>query len=336
VTHSKPNKALWPCMVTLALTAGVGLAGASSPSGPRTFTLAQTRLRDPFILPDEATGTYYLITSIVQAPGSKRPGVAALTSKNLVTWRGPYPLFEIGPDFWAQGSIWAPEMHRYQGRYYLFATMNGREELPDEAWPNWPRKTRRGTQVLVADSPLGPFEPFRNRPHTDPNLMTLDGTLWVEDGVPYMIYCHEWVQIKDGTIDLIRLKDDLSEVVGEPTPLLTAGEAPWTPPNQDRYITDGPALHRTRTGRLLMIWSSFTATGYTTGVAVSRSGKVHGPWRHQDEPLFTRDGGHGCIFRTFDGVLMLALHAPNRGPNERARLFELQDTGDTLRIAAPR
>jgi hypothetical protein len=38
------------------------------------------------------------------------------------------------------------------------------------------------------------------------------------------------------------------------------------------------------------------------------------------------------IFTTFDGTLMLLLHSPNQGPNERARLFELIDTGDTLRI----
>ena len=82
-----------------------------------------------------------------------------------------------------------------------------------------------------------------------------------------------------------------------------------------------------------MIWSSFTPTGYTTGIAISQSGKVHGPWNHQPEPLFKDDGGHGTIFRTFDGTLMLVLHCPNRGPHERAHLFELEDTGTTIRIA---
>ena len=44
--------------------------------------------------------------------------------------------------------------------------------------------------------------------------MALDGTLWVEDGIPYMIYCHEWVQIADGSMELVRLTDDLSAPVG--------------------------------------------------------------------------------------------------------------------------
>ncbi len=299
----------------------------------RAFTLAETRLRDPFVLADEATQTYYLVTSSVRPAGTQTNAVSVLTSKDLQTWTGPHPVFEIGPDFWAQGHIWAPEMHRYKGRFYLFATMNDSRRLPDEPWPDWPEKTARGTQVLVADSPMGPFRPFHNRSHTDPNLMALDGTLWVEDGVPYMVYCHEWVQIKDGTVALVRLKDDLSDVAGPPVTLFEASDAPWTPEGRDRYVTDGPFLYRTRTGRLLMIWSSFTETGYTTGVAASQSGRVLGPWVHMPEPLFREDGGHGMIFTAFDGTLMLLLHSPNRSPKERACLFELIDTGDTLRIA---
>jgi hypothetical protein len=41
------------------------------------------------------------------------------------------------------------------------------------------------------------------------------------------------------------------------------------------------------------------------------------------------------IFTRFDGQLMLVLHQPNDAGRERARLFELEDTGDTLRIVSP-
>lgn len=304
----------------------------SSAQEIRTFTLAQTRLRDPFILADDATQTYYMVTSSVKPAGLAANTVSVLTSKDLRTWTGPYTVFEIGPGFWAQGHIWAPEMHLYKGRYYLFATMNGSRRLADEPWPDWPEKTARGTQVLFADSPMGPFQPFADRSHTDPDIMALDGTLWIEDGIPYMVYCHEWVQIKDGTIELVRLKDDLSDVVGPPVTLFKASDAPWTPEGRDRYVTDGPFLYRTRTARLLMIWSSFTDSGYTTGIAASTSGRVQGPWIHLPEPLFREDGGHGMIFRAFDGTLMLLLHSPNRSPHERARLLTLRDVGDTLQI----
>jgi hypothetical protein len=37
-------------------------------------------------------------------------------------------------------------------------------------------------------------------------------------------------------------------------------------------------------------------------------------------------------FTTFDGKLMIVLHSPN-GPAARPRIFEMEDTGDTLKIA---
>jgi len=37
------------------------------------------------------------------------------------------------------------------------------------------------------------------------------------------------------------------------------------------------------------------------------------------------------IFKTFDGRLVMAIHQPNSGVI-RARLFELEDVGPTLRI----
>jgi len=321
----------------LALLVLVGCSNASkgphmigADSDNQAIKLPEVRLRDPFILPDEASQTYYLVSSIARPEGSGR-GVSVLTSKDLETWQGPFSVFDVPADFWAQKGVWAPEMHAYEGKYYLFVTFTAGDKLPDQC-PDWPARVKRGSQVLVADSPRGPFRPFHNRAHPSADLMTLDGTLWVEDGVPHMVYCHEWVQIRDGTVCMIRLTDDLSDVVGEPVVLFKASDAPWTPEKPDRYVTDGCFLYRTKSQELLMIWSSFTATGYTTGIAVSESGKVNGPWVHRPEPLITNDAGHGMIFRTFDGALMLLLHQPNRGPDERARLFELEDTGDSIRI----
>ena len=41
------------------------------------------------------------------------------------------------------------------------------------------------------------------------------------------------------------------------------------------------------------------------------------PEVHMDrELLYTKDGGHGMIFRTFDGPCMLTLHSPNRKKSE--------------------
>ena len=79
-----------------------------------------------------------------------------------------------------------------------------------------------------------------------------------------------------------------------------------------------------------MIWTSGGYNGYTVGIAISDSGKLAGPWRQQDEPLH-EGGGHGMLFTTFEGALMMALHEPN-SRDAQPRLFELEDTGATLKV----
>jgi beta-glucosidase len=304
-------------------------------SPTQACTLAELRNRDPYILADAVAQTYYLVAALRPNTSRSRHGVGVYTSKDLATWQGPFTVFETPSDFWAQGPIWAPEMHAYEGRYYLFLTFSTDVPLA-EAKPDRSPLVKRGTQILVSDTPLGPFVPFHNRPHTPEDRMALDGTLWVEEGVPYMVYCHEWVQVGDGTIDCVRLRDDLSQTVGDAFTLFRGSDAPRTRPGQDRFVTDGPFLHRTRTGKLLMLWSTFGWRGYTTLVATSESGTIFGPWRQLPRPLFAEDGGHAMIFHTFDGVPMLALHHPNRSPCERTLLFELEDGGDSIALIPSR
>jgi len=91
-------------------------------------------------------------------------------------------------------------------------------------------------------------------------------------------------------------------------------------------------MYRTGGGKLIMIWSSFRGGRYAQGMAVSESGGIMGPWRQIEEPLYESDGGHGMIFRTLDGRIMLALHTPNKTPDERAIFIELEEADGELRV----
>ncbi len=321
------NIAVTRCYPHVLIVLGVSAAAGAQPAtGP--VKLADIRMRDPCILADSNSKTYYMI-------GSSRRSVRAYTSTDLATWQGPQTIFDPPADIWGDipvVGIWAPEMHAYKGKYYLFLTFDTRHQFPEQ-WRDWLPRVTRGSQVLVGDSPTGPFKPFANRSTLPPDLMTLDGTLWVEDGVPCMVFCHEWVQITNGSIEYVRLKDDLSETVGEPTVLFRASEAPWNlmGKTHGNYVTDAPFLHKGKTGKLYMIWAGYGKGGYTEGIAISDSGKLTGPWRQQAEPLFSDDGGHGMLFTTFDSKLMMVLHAPN-GPAARPRIFEIHDTGETLKV----
>jgi hypothetical protein len=79
-----------------------------------------------------------------------------------------------------------------------------------------------------------------------------------------------------------------------------------------------------------MIWSSFGKDGkYKVGLARSASGMLEGPWEQQEKLLYTDDGGHGMLFRAFDGKLMMSLHTPNSHPS-RPAFIPMRDEGDTL------
>ncbi len=300
--------------------------------------LTDIHIRDPYILADNKNEIYYMYksSSTKDPTGEAKGGVEVYKSKDLLTWEGPIRVFTVPENNWITGGVWAPEVHEYKGKYYLFATLNS-NIIWKKLREHWPAYTFRGTQIFHSDSPEGPFLPFDLTPHTPIDRMALDGTLWVEDGIPYMIYCHEWVQIVDGTMEIVTLSPDLSIPIGHSTTLFCASSADWSTgsihpsPLPTSYVTDGCFLYRTNTGKLLMIWSSFMNNEYAIGIAESVTGKVTGPWKQQDKPLFTKNGGHGMIFKTFDGKLCITLHQPNYpGGAERAHIFELEDIGETL------
>ena len=308
--------------------------------------LSDFYVHDPFILASRQTRTYYLYTAAgARQLGGQRGGVVAYKSKDLLHWDGPSVVFEVPDGLWAEPreGVWAPEVHLYRGKYYLLATLhNSNKPLPyddEEKLPMYQgRKAKpflRGTQIFVADTPDGPFRPLGNSPAPPADRMTLDGTLYVEDGTPYMVYAHEWLQVLDGTMEAIPLKTDLSAAAGEPLLLFQASDAPWVKPRERKpgepatYVTDGPFLYKTKNGKLVMLWSSYLDGLYVETLAYSTSGKVRGPWK-QGDVLVGNDSGHGMLFESFDGKLMLVLHQPFR--QAHGKLFEMEDTGDTVRV----
>ena len=264
---------------------------------------------------------------------SAEKGVEAYTSTDLENWTGPTPVFSFPKRFWADYQVWAPEVHKYKDRYYLFVTLSSTDILkapPPTTHEKWPQQVKRGTQILVADSPEGPFIPFRNKAHTPADWSALDGTLHVEDGIPYMVFCHEWTQIGDGSMEVVQLSEDLSEPVDVPLTLFHAGEASWVVPVLEQgKVTDGCFLYTTGNGQLIMLWSSIGEKGYAMGQAISQSGFIIGPWE-DGGLLFEENGGHGMIFESFEGELILCFHQPNVSPQERAQLYRIADEDDRL------
>ena len=259
--------------------------------------LNEINIRDPFILVDD--GKYYIYGT---AGWGMKGCFPVYESLDLEDWDGPFTAFKPTENFWADRDFWAPEVHKYNGAYYMFASFKSNSR-------------KRGTQILKAESPKGPFLPISDGPVTPEDWSSLDGTLYIEDGVPYIIFCHEWAQTIDGTVEALRLSDDLTHPVGEPFTLWKGSDASWSCQLGERngYVTDGPFVIK-RNGELGIIWSSFTKNpdiNYVQAVSFSDNGKIGGKWRVSDNLIFSKDGGHGMVFRDLEGKEKIVLHRPN-------------------------
>lgn len=318
-----------PILSILSALFGVPSSAIAAIEMPNEFPLRldDIRIRDPFILADADSGLYFLYAQTGNRGRSAIRGVEAYRSRDLESWSEPSLVFGKPEGSWGGDEIWAPEVHRIGDHWCLFVSFNGREG-------------GRGTQIFRAESPAGPFEHFSDEACTPPEERCLDATPFVEaDGACWLVYCQEWVQLGDGAMKAVRMKPDWSARVGEPIQLFTASEAPWVRKidggslrPDGGFVTDGPAFHRTRSGRLLMLWSSFGEQGYAVGIAESDSGRIDGRWTQRSMPLFAENGGHCMTFETLDGRLLLALHRPNSGGAERARLFDLVEFSDRLMV----
>lgn len=267
------------------------------------------RIRDPFILTDFETETYYMYgtTNLTRGELAANPKFSVYVSKDLENFEGPFVIFDGKEEnFWATHDYWAAEVWKYRGNYYLFGSFKADDR-------------HRATQILRSDSPLGPFKPISERPQTPAEWECLDGTLRIENDVPYMVFCHEWVQCEDGEMYAVRLTEDLTSSVGDPFLLFKASDNPYVSAFangdfQNCRVTDGPFLFR-EDGKLKMIWSSFAEGKYA--VLEAEADSLKGPWTHK-KPRFDFDGGHAMLFDALDGQKYFSLHQPNRADDERA------------------
>jgi len=316
----------------LLLTLAVSVAGnTASPAAEYPLKLADIRVRDPFIVADASSQTYYLYAQTGNRKGGlgEGVGVEVYRSRDLTNWSEPTLAYRKPAEFWGGKQIWAPEVHLFGDAWFMFVTFNGREG-------------GRGTMILRAAKPDGPFELIGPDAGTPPEQRALDGTPFVdEQGTNWLVYCHEWAQIGDGKMLAVKMKPDWSGRIGEPVTLFKASDAPWevetTFDGRTGRVTDGPCLYRARDGRLLMLWSSFTGQdkSYAIGLAECLGGRIQGPWRQQAQPWLAEHGGHCMLFTNFAGQLMLAWHQPNASGKERAHLQPIIEMEGKFQLLVP-
>ena len=287
----------------------------------------EIRIRDPYVVVYQ--NAYYMY----RASGKS---ILVHKSTDLKNWEEPVTVYTLSENSWAYLDLWAPEVHAYKGKFYLFLSLLGKNEL-------------RGTEISVCDTPDGTFLPISNKPATPSDRSCIDGTLYVEGDTPYLVYSADWPHNYDqehdyyvGEIWAVQLREDLKEQAGEPFLLFRSNEAPcskipavheYRGKTVTRFGSDAPYLIRLQDGTLYLTWSPIPDNNYIVAAAVSDNNSIKGNWIHLEKPLFDQNGGHGMFFYDLGGNRKLCLHCPERPPYERALFLNTREEQGRLVLA---
>ena len=279
------------------------------------ITSSVPRLRDPCVLVED--GVYYVYGTGWECWKN--------TTGDLKSGWKPLGVVAEKPAE-SDDNYWAPEVHKYNGAYYMFTTYHSKVT------------GHRGCTILKSDRPEGPFREITGGHITPKDWDSIDGTFYVDpDGQPWMVFVHEWTSTDDGVgrMAAAKLSDDLTHFISEPVELFRADAPVWT----IGKVTDGCWMYRCEDGQLLMLWSNWDTLGYCVGIARSASGRVDGEWTQDRDLLFSKkmtgqyDGGHGMIFTDTDGQMYLSVHSPNdatAGRKETPVFIRIREKDGTL------
>ena len=284
------------------------------------------RIRDPFVTVDHDKSLYYIVTA---TRSNGKFALKAYESKDLKMWKDNGIVYEGNRNFIAKAdgkkdSWWAPDTYLYKGHYYTIVTMSCESE----------GLLRCCTLLDGGKNPLGPYrDVFTKKENiglTPVGQQCLDGSLYVDEkGQPWLVYSLEWngpdVTDMVGETWAVQLKKNLKGRKGNPIRLFRANEATWLTHSKNGMVVDAPFIWKDeKSGKLILLWSSFVDGVYTVGQATSASGKVEGPWVHEKETIYT-NGGHEMLFCDLEGNLKMSLHHNNNDAHLKIVDVEIVD-----------
>ena len=142
-------------------------------------------LADPSVFRDPVSGDFFAYgTEDNWGDGQGARIVPVLRSSDLVDWKLEGPSFLTKPNWKPRGGIWAPNVNRIDGRYYMYYSFSTWGD-PDP-----------GIGLAIADRPEGPFIDqgalFTSEQIGVPN--SIDPHYWEENGKKYLF----WGSYNDG------------------------------------------------------------------------------------------------------------------------------------------
>lgn len=250
------------------------------------------------------------------------------------------------------GCNFAPDLFRFNGKYYII----GSARLTDyETTTKYGYEAINGkyyymtTLIFVADSPLGEYTLLSQKCTTKvwtgislsyssekggitpATQNCIDASLYVENGVPYLVYSDEWCNYKlgvGGGYSYARLETDengnlTGKITGAPKSMFKIK----TLDSESNGTTDAIWVHKTQSGELLAVYTTFDSVGYCVNYArASGTSITNSTWTKAgilyskavdgynincSNPLHgnvASVGGHANLFSTIDGQLYLVFH----------------------------
>jgi beta-xylosidase len=221
-------------------------------------------------------------------------------------------------DPYGQGSFWAPEVIHYQDKFYMVYSCTP--------------PAGKGFRIClaVADKPTGPFKDIHT-PLLDDGSDNIDGHIFIDtDAAPYLFFDkvgsvgEPWRGPEHGHlfghIYAVRLKPDLSGIIGEPVLCLKADqkwELETTPGHMPSNCNEGAFVLK-HNDTYYMTYSSGHYADPLYGIGYATADSPFGPWtKSPDNPLVAKDlsigvsgPGHNSITTSPDGTeLFMVYHA---------------------------
>jgi GH43 family beta-xylosidase len=286
----------------------IGILVCTTLYGQETFTNPLLPSgADPWVLYKD--GYYYYTHTVGNKINLwKTPDLHKLKDVSPITvWTPP----SAGPN---SKSIWAPELHFFDGKWYLYYTATDVNNDGDAS---------RYVFVLENDSPDPLTKKWTDKGKMNTQYSGLDGSIFEHQGIRYFMY---------------------SAYVGPQSVLVISKmKNPWTLTEQQtmiakpdktwekfggRQILEGPQFLKHRGEKLFIVysasacWADEYSLGMLTADATSDLLKPSS-WKKSEQPVFRQSPennvyapGHNSFFKSPDGKQHWILYHANSGPGQ--------------------
>lgn len=279
---------------------------------PFAATAQAPSVHDPVMIRQDST--YYLFCT--------GRGISVWSSTDMQQWKREKPVFDKAPEWAVQavpgynGHTWAPDIHYYKGRYYLFYSVS--------------TFGKNGSCIGVAtNTTLHPGSPWtdhgkviQSEPGRD-DWNAIDPNLVIDDkGQPWLSFGSFWSGLK-----ITRLNDSLTAPVGELYSIASR--------QQGNKAIEAPFIFKKMGYYYLFASTDFCCRGEnsTYKMIFGRSKTLTGPYLDKDGKDLMQGGGtlllqgdehwHGVghnAVATFDGKDYLIYHGYDAGDGGRSKL----------------